>query len=315
MAHTTPPAGRHSLARRILRWIGYALGSLVALVIVAAIAIFALSEARVRKVYDTQPVPVQAATDLASVERGKHLVVNLLACVSCHGDTMSGGIVADDPALGRAVAPNLTTGQGGIGGQRTDTDLVRAIRHGVKPDGTSMFVMPVNDYVALNERDMAAIIAYLRSLPPVDSQLPQSQLGPLGRVLIATGLADLLSAESVPQTGGFSAEIPAGPTIEYGGYLARTSGCMGCHGATLSGGPIPGTPPDFPTPPNITPASAIQGWTDAELAAAIRQGMRPGGSMIDPFMPYEYYAAMTDEEVAAIIAYVRSVPPKPFGNR
>jgi mono/diheme cytochrome c family protein len=309
------PTPARGFARRLARWLGYLLGGLAGLALLGAIGVFIASEMRINRVYATQPAPLTTSPGPTLVERGRHLVVNVMACVDCHGANMAGGTVIDDPALGRAIAANLTTGKGGVGSQLTDADIVRALRHGLKPNGQSLLVMPVDDYVALSEPDMAAIIAYLRSLAPVDNELPSNQVGPLGRLLMVAGQANLLSAESVPQEGSFPPTVPAGPTAEYGRYLARTSGCMGCHGPTLSGGRIPGGPPDFPTMPNITPAGAPAGWTDEQVMALIRSGRRPDGSQISDFMPYEYYAGMTGEELQALVAYLRSVPPKPFGNR
>jgi mono/diheme cytochrome c family protein len=306
---------RGASGRRILRWVGYLSGGLVGLIVIGALAIYTISESRVQKIYTTQPEAITISSDAAMIERGRHLVVNVMACVICHGDNLAGGTVLDDSAIGHAYAANLTTGNGGIGGRLSDTDIVRVLRHGVKPDGRSLFVMPVEDYVALNETDMAAIIAYLRSVPTVDQQQPVNSIGPIGRALLTFNQANLLSAETVPQTGGFPAAVSAGPTVEYGRYLARASGCMGCHGATLSGGPIPGGPPGLPPPLNITPAGVVAEWTDAQLATLIRTGKRPDGSQINAFMPYQAYAGLTDQELQAIIAYLRSVPAKPYGNR
>ncbi|GAB4112500.1 MAG: cytochrome c [Roseiflexaceae bacterium] len=300
---------------RIMRWLGLLFAGLLGLLLILSASIYILSELRVQRIYTTTPAPIRIETSIASIQRGQHLVTSVMACVDCHGTDLAGKIVVDDPAIGRAVAANLTTGEGGIGRQFSDADFVRAIRHGVKPDRHSLLVMPVDDYTALSEADMAAIIAYIRSIPAVDNELPNSQIGPLGRILLVIGQANLLSAETVPQHGGFPEAIPIGPTVDYGRYLARTSGCMGCHGATLSGGPIPGGPPGFPIPPNITPAGAIQGWTDEQLRHAIREGTRPDGSQLNSFMPYQYYAGMTEEEIQAIIAYLRQVPAKPYGGR
>jgi mono/diheme cytochrome c family protein len=303
------------MLKNMLKWIGIVLGGLLALVVVALGGIYIASEVRVNRVYDVQAERVRIPDDPAVIERGRRLATNLLACVDCHGPQLAGKIFVDDPLLGRAVAANLTRGKGGLGGQFSDTDWVRAIRHGIKPDGTSMFVMPVEDYVNVNEPDLAAVIAYVKSVPPVDNELPASRIGMLGRVLLVTGQANLLSAEMVDQTAPIPPVVAAGPTVEYGHYLARTTGCTGCHGANLSGGRIPGSPPDFPTPPNITPGSPVAGYQDEAIARIIREGRRPDGSMINSFMPYKYYNGMTDEEVRALVLYLRSVPAREFGNR
>ena len=308
-------AARPSKLGKALRVAGYALGGLAGLVALAAIGIYLASEAAMSKTYDTPTPAIVASTDPAVVMRGERLVHTLLVCTHCHGENLAGGTVIDEPAVGRVFAANLTTGRGGIAGQRTDGELARAIRHGVRGDGRSMVVMPVEDYVALSEPDLTAVVSYIRSLPPVDNQLPPHELGPIGRVLVGTGLAPVLSATQVSQAAPIPPAVPAGVTVEYGHYLARTAGCMGCHGETLSGGPIPGAPASIPVPANITPGGQTKGWTDEDWFRLLREGRDPGGRQINSYMPYDAYAHMTDDEIRALIIYLRSVPPREFGNR
>ena len=90
----------------------------------------------------------------------------------------------DDPVFGRLVASNLTAGKGGVGGSYSDTDFVRAIRHGVRPDGTPLVLMPAEYYNKYNDEDLGAIIAYIKSLPPVDNELPETMAGPLARLFV-----------------------------------------------------------------------------------------------------------------------------------
>ena len=107
--------------------------------------------------------------------------------------------------------------------------------------------------------------------------------------------------------------MPPADTVEYGHYIAQVGGCTGCHGAGLSGGPIPGVPPDFPPAQNLTPTGIGQ-WSDADIVRALRVGKRPDGTTINQFMPWPYTASMTDTEMAALIKYLRSVPPRPTGT-
>jgi mono/diheme cytochrome c family protein len=103
-------------------------------------------------------------------------------------------------------------------------------------------------------------------------------------------------------------------TPEYGHYLAITGGCTGCHGSGLSGGAIPGVPPDFPKARNISP-TGIGSWSDEDFFRALREGKRPDGSTINPFMPWNDTKLMTDDEIRALLAYLRTVPPRPDGQR
>jgi mono/diheme cytochrome c family protein len=190
---------------------------------------------------------------------------------------------------------------------------VRAIRRGVHRDGTSLVVMPSEVYVRLSEPDLAALVAYVRQLPPVDRVVPATRFGPLGRALLAAGKLNILVAAKTPALP-LAPGVPAGPTREYGRYLADVTGCHGCHGFGLSGGRVAG-PSSFPPAANLTPAGRAGGWTEAEFFRALREGRRPDGSTINEFMPWRMYAQMTDDELRALRAYLRSVPARPFGNK
>ena len=91
----------------------------------------------------------------------------------------------DDPLLARIVPPNLTRGRGGVGATFTDADFVRAIRHGVDPSGRQLLIMPSDDYNHFSDADLGAIIAYVRSLPPINTSLPSNDIRTLGLILFA----------------------------------------------------------------------------------------------------------------------------------
>ena len=144
--------------------------------------------------------------------------------------------------------------------------------------------------------------------------MPACALGPLGRALLVAGQLSILVAEKTLAMP-YPAAVPSGPTAEYGRYLAGFSGCLGCHGPGLSGGHVDG-PPDTPPASNLTPDSTgIQKWTEADFERALRHGVRPDGRPIDVFMPWPNFSGMTDDEVRALWLFIRSMPPKPFGNR
>jgi mono/diheme cytochrome c family protein len=150
----------------------------------------------------------------------------------------------------------------------------------------------------LSDHDLAAVIAYIRSVPPVDRTFPATRIGPLARVLHHFGFP-LLPAERVDH-GARAAAPEAAVTADYGEYLADVSGCRSCHGPALAGGVGPG--------PNITPA-VIGSWSEADFARALREGRRPDGRAISTEMPWKSYARLTDPEIAALWLYVKSVPP------
>lgn len=303
------------MGNKLLKWIGIAVGVLIGLLIIAFAIIYIQSEAVLNKRYTVQIREIPIPTDEAALERGQHLVTAASVCIDCHGENLGGGIVVDDPALGRIVAPNLTRGRNGVGNERNDNDFVVAIRYGVLPDGRSVRVMPADDYTHLSDPDLGAIIAYIRSLPPVDSDLPPSEIRLLGRILLATGQLPIMIAERIDLEQAGGEEITAGVTLDYGRYLADASGCTGCHGPGLSGGPIPGAPPDWPLAANLTPSGSVGEWSEADFIQTIRTGVNPAGKQLVEEMPWQNYSKMTDAELQALWLFVSSVPPKPEGSR
>jgi mono/diheme cytochrome c family protein len=301
--------------RTILKWIGYVLGGLLALLIMAAGIIYFQSESVLNKTYTAPQVNVTVPSDAATIARGKYLVEHVSVCVDCHGEDFGGGVVVDDPAIGYAPAPNLTTGQGGLGALRSDADFARVLRYGVLPDNKSVRVMPSNDYQNLSDADLAAIIAYVRSVPPVDKVTRPWELRPVGRILLTTGQLPIMIAESIDPATVQPSAVPAGVTKEYGNYVANIAGCTGCHGLGLSGGSIPGAPPDWIAAANITTAGAINGWSEADFISAIRTGVDKTGHQIDDEMPTFRYAGMTDDELKAIWLFISTAPPREYGSR
>ncbi|MFQ5796353.1 MAG: c-type cytochrome [Candidatus Bipolaricaulia bacterium] len=284
------------------------LGGLVA---VGLLALFVLSDARLNKTYDLpeEMIAIDVPTDEASIERGRHLVTEAGLCMACHGENLGGGIDERAASLGRIVASNLTSGKGGIGNEFSDADFVRAIRHGVGPDGKPLVLMPSNYLFTLGDSDLAAIIAYLKSLPPVDNELPSTSVSLTARLFLLIGpRGEGLPAEGIDHTGPRSPAPPPGVTADYGKYLANGIGmCVACHGPDLTGvQPEPGEPPA----PNLTPGSELAGWSEGDFITALRTGVTPDGHKLDgEFMPWPYYK-MTDDELKAIWLYLQSLPAK-----
>lgn len=301
--------------KRLAKWIGIPVAALALLLAVAIGAVFGLSEARLRKAYSVEPGAVRIPTDAESIAMGQHLLA-IRGCHDCHGEDYGGRVFMDD-APGRLIASNLTRGRGGIASRYTDADWVRAIRHGVGPEGRSLLFMPSYEYHPIGDEDLGKMIAYLKSVPPVDSDLPPSQVRMLGRALMLAGQLPLLPAEMVNHTAERKPAPPPGPTAEYGEYLAFS--CVGCHGFEFSGGKIPGTPPHFLPASNLTPdpETGIGEWSEQDFFRALREGTRPDGSELNPeFMPWRSVTSrMTDDEIRALWLYLRSVPAKPVGGR
>lgn len=294
---------------RMLTILGYVLGGLAVAALVVVISVYALSERRLTRAYAVSPRTPPAATDPLSIERGRHVVEAIGKCTACHGERLEGRVMIDNASMGRVVAPNLTRGIGGIGRSRTDVDLVRAIRHGVSPAGRPLVLMPSAEYAELSDRDLTSVIAYLKSVPPADNPtLPsRSGLGPMARALLLADRLPLLSAELIDHERAAPPAVPNGPTAAYGGYLARV-GCIGCHGATLAGGPIAVGDPSWPPASNLTAGGPTKSWSESQFATLLRTGIRPDGTPVNPAMPWRETGKMTDEEIRALWLYTRSIP-------
>ncbi len=246
--------------------------------------------------------------------RGAHLAGPIAKCADCHGDDLGGKIIADDPAIGLLSAPNITGGRGGVTADFAMADWDLVIRHGVRPDSTALVLMPSDDYAPMTDADLVALVSYIRQLPPVDREMPpRSELHMVGRGLLVAGKLPLLSAERIDHSAPPATARP-GATAEYGAYLADIGGCRGCHGPQLSGGPIPGMPPDTPPAANITPTGIGQ-FSEADFFRAMRDGLRPDGTKISDVMPVRFTRQMTDDETIALYLYLRNVAPRPFGGR
>lgn len=297
--------------RKALKWLGRSAAVLVVLVLLGLASAYGLSERRMAKVYRIDPPVPQVPVDAASIERGDHIAA-IRGCKDCHGADLGGATFINDPLFARLSGTNLTPD--GPGGKLSDVERVRAIRHGVGPDGRSLLFMPAQEFAKLSDQDMGDLLAYLRSVPAVEHTPPPNRVGPLGRLLFLAGKVPLLPAEIVDHAAARPAPPVAGPTVAYGAYLA--TGCSGCHGRAFSGGHIPGTPPDWPDAANLTPdATGLLGWSEADFKTLLRQGMAPGGRAIrTDYMPVRVTRYLTDAEVSALYAYFRSLPAKPRGH-
>lgn len=300
---------------RGLRITAYAAGGLLGVVLLVLGGVYGFSQPHLNRTYDVDPAPLVvegASADLLA--RGEH-VVRTRGCMDCHGEDLGGYMMADDPVIGTLWGSNLTAGEGGKGGSYEEKDWVRAIRHGVGPNGKPLMFMPAHEFWVMSDADLAATIAYLEQLPRVDRTIPRAKAGPLARILFLTGKMPLVPAELVDHEAPRPLTPPAGPTVEYGAYLA--SGCIGCHGPNMSGGPVPGAPPGFGVPGNITPdvETGIGSWELADFTRAMREGVSSDGRALDPTMPVQYTKEFTDMELEAMWKYLGSLEPRPFGGR
>ena len=295
-----------------MKWIGASLLTIVGLVLlVVVIQILRFDRAR-RAIHDVPLPAITASSDSAVIARGRHLAESFGGCVACHGATLGGKLGEDIENILVIRAPNLT--RGGRGSLYSDGQLARAIRYGVRMDGTSLVFMPTPEHNWWPDEDLTAIVSYIRSVPAVEGAMEPPEVRPLGKLLHEFGIFEMLSAETVDPDAAREAVPAPEPTARYGAFLAR--GCIGCHGERLSGGKIPGAPSTLPIPRNLTPhETGLGNWTEEQFMSLLNTGIRPDGRRLDPFMPIATVQSANETEKRALWAYLRSIEPIAFGNR
>jgi mono/diheme cytochrome c family protein len=265
-----------------------------------------------------------SATAQSQVERGKYLVESIMGCGNCHtpqgpngpivDKALSGGAPIDEGKLFAARPSNITPDvETGIG-KWTDAQIKTAIREGKRPDGTLIGPpMPFGQYRGIADADIDAVVAYLRTVPAVKNAVAKSTYNVP------------LPANWGPPIDKPIAAPPAADTVAYGAYLAGPLGhCVECHTpmgadhrhqyATLrgAGGMQFNGPWGLSVAKNITsdPEHGLGKWSDAEIERAIRSGTDKDGHPLKPPMGYGYYSKVSADDMAALIAWLRSLPPK-----
>jgi cytochrome c553 len=287
------------------KWAAIALGLLLLLAAATVAVGVQLAARKAARVVDVTVRPVAYREDTAALDRGRYLFQSR-GCAECHGANGSGRVMVDDGGL-HVKAPNITRGAGGVVAAYQPQDWVRAIRHGVAPGGRPLLIMPSEDYNRFTDDDLAAVVAHVRSLPPAAGSPAEIRLPVPVRVLYAFGgMRD--AAEKIDHTLAPQAPVAEGVTVQHGAYVANM--CIGCHGAQLAGGRIPGAPPDWPTAPRLRPGegSVLPTYGNPEsLQALFRNGKRADGTVVK-VMPFESLRALSDTDVRALHLFLQSLP-------
>jgi mono/diheme cytochrome c family protein len=265
-----------------------------------------------------------AAQAQGSIERGRYLVEGVLTCGNCHSPRGPGGVIDaaklysggpqtwDEPAYtvkGSNITPDLETGIG----RWSAAETKRAIQDGVRPSGARLApIMPSSFYKIFTPGDLDAVVAYVRSVPPVHKEV----VPPIYKTALPS--PDMPAGADTPPS-----EADLRDPVKRGFYLVTIGHCMECHtpvanghrdfaGSLGRGGPTFRGPWGESVSRNITShkEKGIGAWSDAEIKRAITQGVRQDGSRLKPPMGFDWYARMTDEDLTAMVAYLRTVPPK-----
>jgi mono/diheme cytochrome c family protein len=301
------------IVRKIFKWLGIVMGGLIGLLIIGAVVVVLIVSSRRNQTYDVQSAGVAIPTDSESIARGEHVVRSVAGCWGCHGEDLGGMVLLDDPMIMTLYAPNLTQGQGGAAATFSPEDWDRAVRHGIGPDGKPVLLMPAQNFRFMTDEDLGNVIAYIKSLAPVDKKVPEPRLGPMGYVL---GLTEpsFVPAAMFDHTQPSTASIEPSVTAKYGEYLVWLGQCHDCHGPNLSGRqlPLPGEPPSR----NLTPGGELAGWSQQDFINTIRTGVTPSGDALREPMAgvLKGLQGQSDDELAAIYLYLKSLPALKFGT-
>ena len=283
--------------RKILRWLLVGLGGVVGVILLGVAIIYVLIGIDLDRTFDANGTIVEIPVDSASIAEGKRLA-QLRGCFGgCHGKAINGQVFFEVPDGTSVVAPDLTR----VVDEYSVEELERVIRHGIRPDGTSVFlVMPSTMFYNLSDGDFGKIVAFLRSQPTDDVDLPTLKLGPVGRsflfyykqligTILAAELIDHDARRIDPTTGDGSVS---------GRYLAMTV-CTECHNDDLRG-----------SPDGWAPTLAIVAAYSAEnFRKLMREGVPVGDRDLDVMddVAIKRFSSFTDPEIDGLYTYLSTL--------
>lgn len=274
---------------KFLKWTMIVSGMMIVFSALVGLVLYQVGAKQLLQNYPNIEVgTITIPVDADAIARGRHVSV-IWACTKCHGADLSGTLFTKDPIEGiiplNGILPasNLTSGLGGVGQVYTNADWVRAIRHGVKPNGQVEVFMNVS---TMSDRDLVDLIAYLKQIPPVDAEYPAVNYGPI--VPITSGLGFFPPvAGLLDHNAPHPADPEPGATAEYGEYLSAI--CAQCHGAGI--------------------ANAMKNWKQDDFKSAFHTGVRLDGTKLNRPMSSETFRELNDMELTALWLYFTSIKP------
>jgi len=263
---------------------------LVALVLLAVLAVYAISEAKLR----ARPTPaesklaVPSEAELADAPRQLHV----LGCLSCHGKGLQGDEFLNEPGVATVYAPNLTL----VAAKATDEQLDHAIRQGIGHDGRPLLIMPAEGYQFMTDSEVAAVISAIRALPKGGKEYPLPSLGPKGRIGLVLG--KFHTAPELVQTYSENPAPDFGPQYAKGRHIVMTN-CAECHGPQLHGQEV--------EPGVVSPDLEIAGAYDLRaFTKLLRTGVPADGRKLKLMgsVAKDDFSHLTDADIADIHAYL-----------
>jgi mono/diheme cytochrome c family protein len=304
------------------------LGGLIASIAMIAIAVLAVVLLRWDRTFEAEYPPIQASTDPSVIERGEYIVNGGGHCVGCHTSAdqadqvaagvilpLTGGNVFELP-FGTVYTPNLTPDRETGIGRRSDAELARVLRYGVRHDGR--VAMPFMEFHQMSDEDLTAVISYLRAQPAVRRENPEHRFNLLGKTILAFVMKPVGPTQEPPEVSP-----PQDGSVVRGEYLANSvAACAACHtqrnmldgsytGPKFAGGlemPADHDPDTILVSPNLTPepgTGRIAEWSEEQFIGRFGAGVGIPGS----HMPWKQFQRMSAEDLAAIYRYLRTLEP------
>lgn len=295
--------------KKILKWTGIVLGVLLLIILCAAFYLQNKFISLGERTFDQKVEMIAIPQDSAALARGAVLAVS---CRDCHGQDYSGADFFNDPQIGFMASPNLTPHAGSAVAKYTTLDWIRALRHGLNPQGRPLMVMPAESYSKLSDEDLGALIAYMQTIPPKDKAIGPTKFTLFAKVLAGAGaFGDLYPYDIVPHDQVHHVTAPPkGLTSAYAEYIIGYSGCKTCHGQNLNGAPHPD--PVAPFSSNITPGGNLGKWTKEQFIQTMRSGKTPEGKVLNgKFMPFTAIGVHDDQDLEALFNYLKKLPALP----
>ncbi len=317
-----------AVGKRILKVLVWVVGIVIALLLALVLYVQTRWDAK-----DSRPAPtLQAPADSTTIARGEYIFKFQAQCWGCHQSPPrdanappNGGRLFDlsnaGPGFGKWYSRNLTPDvETGLGGW-TDGEIVQALREGLSKDRTTLFpIMPVDWYNGMADEDVLAVVAYLRSIPPVKNKVPKREPSFVAKALFTFKLMKPKDPISSPL-----AAPPRGMTPEYGRYLSNNlADCADCHtprnmqdgkfylDSLFAGSSFAFEGSILSYARNITPdpETGIGSWSEYQFITAVTTGVRPDGTVLTPHMPYAYYKAWSMDDLRAVFMYLKTVPAR-----
>lgn len=293
--------------KKAIKWTAIVIGSLILILFLAGFYFSSSYNRMSAKRYNVDVSAINIPSDSFSIERGRTLSV---ACRSCHGVDFAGLDFFNDKALGYMSSPNISGAKGSATENYTDLDWIKALKHGLNPEGRPLMVMPSEMFCFLTDEDLGALIAFLKQVPEVEKPMGETKFTTFARTMMGAGMFGELYAYNKVNHDEVkhNPSVDVNNTMEYGKYMTEIHGCTFCHGEQFNGGlsPDPISPPGL----NLTQKGNLANWSIDQFMQTMRTGKTPEGKILDnKFMPWTGIGAHDSIELAALYTYLKALPP------